>query len=170
MMITTNRLHIRLLRADDDRALARLAEDFSRSPYWMYDMPSPTDPEKIRKLTKMFAESEQFYAVFLPDEPEMIGYICFYHNGDCYDMGYRFHSAFHGHGYAHEACIAAMEHMRSVHPIKAFTAGTALKNEPSCRLLHKLGFMLESTEELAFHKAADGSDITFTGGNFIKPL
>lgn len=133
-------------------------------------MPSPTDPEKIRKLTKMFAESEQFYAVFLPDEPEMIGYICFYHNGDCYDMGYRFHSAFHGHGYAHEACIAAMEHMRSVHPIKAFTAGTALKNEPSCRLLHKLGFMLESTEELAFHKAADGSDIVFTGGNFIKPL
>lgn len=51
--------------------------------------------------------------------------------------------------------------------VTAFTAGTALKNTPSCKLLGKLGFALVGTETLSFHKDENGKDITFEGGNFI---
>lgn len=52
--------------------------------------------------------------------------------------------------------------------IKTFTAGTALKNTPSCKLLEKLGFILKNTETVSFHKDSDGNAITFEGGGFCK--
>ena len=46
------------------------------------------------------------------------------------------------------------------------TAGTALNNTPSVRLLTSLGFRQTGTEKVSFYRDADGSDITFTGGNY----
>lgn len=165
-MLTTSRLKIRLLIADDWREMQKIAEDFARSPYILYDMPLPTDEEKIRELTAKFAESGLFFAVF--KDGEMIGYVCFHEDNGIFDLGYCFRSDFHGKGYAFESCEAVMKHISATHKVKYFTAGTALKNEPSCKLLQKLGFKLESTEKLAFHKDGNGNPITFEGGNFKK--
>lgn len=52
--------------------------------------------------------------------------------------------------------------------VKEFTAGTALKNIPSCKLLKRLGFTLQETEVLSFHKGNAGKELLFEGGIFKK--
>lgn len=128
-------------------------------------MPLPIEDDKIKSLCEQFSASGLWFAVRLADQ--MIGYICFHQSGNTYDLGFCFHSDYHGKGFAFEACSALMEHMAKERNVTAFTAGTALKNTPSCKLLGKLGFTLKSTETLSFHKDENGNDITFEGGNFI---
>ena len=61
-----------------------------------------------------------------------------------------------------------MNYMSDERSIEIFTAGTALENKPSCKLLERLGFTLQKTEILSFKKDINGNDITFEGGIFIK--
>lgn len=161
-MINTNRLFIRELSTDDWQDMQKIAIDFLKSEYVIYDMPIPVEDEKIKELTKQFSESHLFFAVML--EEVMIGYVCFHEDNENYDLGYCFHSDHHGRGYAYEACSATMEHISKTRDVKVFTAGTALKNVPSCKLLKKLGFVLTLTETLSFHKDKAGNDIVFEGG------
>ena len=168
MQMTTNRLTIRQIAPEDWQGLQRIAMDFCRSKYVLYDFPLPTGEEEIKALTKKFAESQLFFAVFCKDSDEMIGYVCFHNEDGNYDLGYCFHSAHHGKGYAFESCEAVMGYVAQNHSVKHFTAGTALPNLPSVKLLEKLGFVLQKTEFLSFHKDAHGDDIVFEGGNFVK--
>lgn len=166
----TERLTIRLLEGTDWQRMMALAADFEKSQYAIYDMPFPAEEDAARELTRQFAESGLFFAVFLPENPEMIGYVCFHNADGFYDLGFRFHSVYQGKGYACESCRALMEYLVRTRPVKGFTAGTALNNTPSCRLLEKLGFQCTATETLSFHKDAAGRDISFTGGLFAcKP-
>lgn len=164
-MLKTNRLTIQGLKAEDWKNLKELAVDFRKSEYALYDMPLPIENGKIKSLCEKFAASELWFSVCLADK--MIGYICFHQSGTAYDLGFCFHSDYHGKGFAFEACSALMEHISKERNVTAFTAGTALKNTPSCKLLNKLGFALKGTETLSFHKDENGNDITFEGGNFI---
>lgn len=97
-----------------------------------------------------------------------MGYVCFHAEGEKYDLGYCFHSAYHGKGYAFESCTEIMKYFAERKNIKTFTAGTAMENIPSRKLLEKLGFTLQGTQPLSFHKDENGNDIVFTGGNFTK--
>ncbi len=166
MQLKTDRLLIRELVPDDWRSMQKIAIDFRKSKYAIYDMSLPIENEKIAVLTQQFAETQLFYAVLFDNV--MIGYICFHEERGNYDLGFCFHSDYHGKGYALENCSAVMEYMAKERKVKAFTAGTALKNKPSCKLLDKLGFTLKETELLSFHKNANGNGITFEGGIFIK--
>lgn len=47
-----------------------------------------------------------------------------------------------------------------------YSAGTALNNLPSVRLLKSLGFEKVSEEQVSFYKDESGEDIYFTGGIF----
>ena len=49
-------------------------------------------------------------------------------------------------------------------------AGTALRNTPSLRLLRSLGFELRGTEKVSFYQDAEGKDIFFDGGIFVRRL
>lgn len=165
-MLNINRLFIRELSTGDWQAMQKIAIDFLKSEYAIYDMPLPVESEEIKELTKQFSESHLFFAVML--EEGMIGYVCFHEDNGNYDLGYCFHSDYHGKGYAYEACSAAMEHISKTRDVKAFTAGTALQNILSCKLLDKLGFVLMKTETLSFHKDNTGKDIVFEGGIYCK--
>ena len=147
-----------------------IIKDFNRSAYRIYDMPLPETDNLVGDLTAQWAESGLFFSVFLANTSEMIGYICFHKDNSSYDLGYCFHTAYHGNGYAYESCAALMDEMARINSIRCFTASTALENNPSCRLLKKLGFTLMETERISFHKDACGNDIPFTGGNFIKNI
>lgn len=124
-------------------------------------MALPTEDETIKASVKRFAESELFFAVFLKESDDMIGYICFHKNQRIYDLGYCFHSAYHSNGYAYESTKAVLEYCISKHGITHFTAGTAIDNTPSCRLLKKLGFVCTSTQTVSFDNT-----FSFQGGNF----
>ena len=166
MRIKTKRLLIRSLQATDWTALKGISEDFKKSQYSIYDMPLPSEDEKIKSLCGQFATTGLWFSVILHEV--MFGYICFHEENEIYDLGFCFHSDYHGKGYAYESCLAAMEYIAKERKANIFTAGTALQNTPSSNLLKKLGFILEGTETLSFHKDKNGYDIFFEGGHFIK--
>ena len=165
-MIKTDRLQIRELTPEDWQAMQEIALDFQASKYAVYDMPLPVEEAEIRALTAQFAGSHLFFSVMLGEA--MIGYVCFHEDKGLYDLGYCFHSRYQGKGYAQEACAALMEHMEKTQTVKGFTAGTALKNTPSCKLLAKLGFVLKEHETVSFYKDQQGNDCCFEGGIFVK--
>lgn len=161
MKLETSRLYIRHLNESDWQEMKNIFIDFNNSKYAVYDMPLPTGDEESKALTKRFADSHLFFAVFLKESSNMIGYICFHENGSKYDLGYCFHSAYHSNGYAYEGTNALVKYFVNERGATGFTAGTAINNIPSCRLLEKLGFSCVSTETVSFDNI-----FSFQGGNF----
>lgn len=168
MNLTTKRLWIKTLVAEDWHSVQAITTDFNNSDLCIYDMPLPVNDEDVKVLTQQWARSGLFFAVFLAETSKMIGYVCFHNDDGNYDLGYCFHSAHHGNGYALESCLAIMDELSRHNEVITFTASTALKNTPSCKLLYNLGFSLVGSEKLAFHKDAHGKDISFEGGIFVK--
>lgn len=162
MRFETSRLFIRDLQEQDWQETKNIWVDFGNSSNAVYDAPLPTGEEEVKALTKKFADSRSFFAVFLKGSNDMIGYVCFHKDGERYDLGYCFHSAYHAKGYAYESVKALLERFIRERGATHFTAGTALDNRPSCRLLEKLGFVCVSTETVSF----DGA-FSFQGGNFV---
>ena len=165
MEIQTERLCIRGLHTDDWADMKNIFSDFSRSAYGVYDRPFPTKDDEIKALVRQFVGSGLFFAVSPLGGDRMAGYVCFHRDGDRYDLGYCFHSAYQGKGYAYESVKALLVYMARAYPVSAFTAGTAMDNTPSRRLLEKLGFVCRSTEPISF----DGT-VSFLGGNFELPV
>ena len=98
----------------------------------------------------------------LPDGQLLFRSSTYKKDGDSYDLGYCFHSAYHSKGYAYEGTKALVEYFASEYGATRFTAGTAINNIPSCRLLEKLGFTCVSTETVSFDNA-----FSFQGGNYV---
>lgn len=167
MELLTPRLLIREITRNDWRALQRIAVDFVRSEAAAYDRLPPTEDAPLRRWAAELETTRLFFAVLLQSTGEIVGYICFRADGGTYDLGYCFHSGCHGNGYALEGCGALLRHMAEKRGIRRFSAGTALENRPSVRLLERLGFALAGTETVSFHKDQEGNDICFTGGNFL---
>ena len=161
MTLETSRLYIRTLRETDRQGMRDIFVDFNNSQYAVYDRPFPTEEEEIDALVKQFAESGLFFAVFQKGSDNMIGYVCFHKNGSMYDLGYCFHSAYHSNGYAYESTKALIEYFADQYCATVFTAGTAIDNIPSCKLLKKLGFVCTSIETVSFDRV-----FSFQGGNF----
>jgi RimJ/RimL family protein N-acetyltransferase len=65
------------------------------------------------------------------------------------DLGFAFMPAYWKHGYAFEAASAVLAHARGPLAIGRLLAVTNPANEPSIRLLGRLGFTLEGTTRLA---------------------
>ena len=168
MYLNTDRLHIRSIAEDDWRDVLDIWRDFTSSQYAQYDMPHDTKEDAVReRIAKwaQFSESKEhvFFAVCLNET--VIGYAVFHIRSEGYEIGYCFHSRYHGKGYAQESLSALIAHMRGLGAAR-FSAGTALANLPSVKLLASLGFELVGEEKVSFYKDAQGKDIVFDGGVF----
>ena len=142
--------------------------DFNASKYAQYNKPHITDNEDVRPRIAKWAATNSgtdhmFFAVCF--EESVIGYIAFNIRENGYEIGYCFHSAYHGKGYARESMFALFGYLRTL-GITKFSAGTALNNTPSVKLLSSLGFKLIAQEKVSFYKDATGNDIVFVGGIF----
>ena len=165
MEIKTNRLHIRDLYETDWVEMKEIFIDFNQSKYAAFDRPLPKDDDESKSLTKQFSDTGLFFAVHLLENSKMIGYVCFHKNGDSFDLGYCFHSAYHSNGYAYESVTALIEYFAKEHHVISFTAETAIENTPSCRLLERLGFVHVSTETVSFDEK-----FSFQSGNFALKI
>lgn len=168
MLLKTDRLTIRHITADDWKSIKEIWVDFNAADLSQYDRPHNTDDEDVRfRIAKWAAANSgtehMFFAVCLGDA--VIGYSAFNKRKDGYEIGYCFHSAYHGKGYAKESHMALFDYLRTL-GITKFTAGTAINNTPSVSLLKSLGFVLVGTEKVSFYKDEDGNDIVFEGGIF----
>ena len=168
MLIKTDRLTIRHIMPDDWKSIKEIWVDFNSSTFSQYDMPHNTDDEDVQRRIAKWAGANSgtehmFFAICLGDT--VIGYSAFNIREDGYEIGYCFHSVYHGKGYAKESHLALFDYLRTL-GITKFTAGTAINNIPSVSLLKSLGFELTGKENVSFYKDAQGNDIVFQGGIF----
>lgn len=173
MEIKTERLFLRRVAAEDWRDIRDIWADFSASPYARYDKPHALEDEAVEaRIARWasFAGSMEHFFFGACLNGRVIGYIALHErDGGAFECGYCFHSAFHGQGYAGESFRAIIARFREM-GAKKLTAGTALKNAPSVRLLKSLGFELVDTEQVSFYRDEMGNDIFFEGGLFELPL
>lgn len=170
--IVTSRLVIRRVTQEDWKSIQRIWADQSESAYAQYDRPNDTGDEAVRARIARWAAcgrswEHAFFAVCLGDG--VIGYVSLNARADGYEIGYCFHSRHHRKGYARESLSALIELMRG-RGVARLTAGTALGNTPSVRLLEALGFVRVGTERVSFYKDQAGDDIVFEGGVFERTL
>ena len=166
-MLTTDRLLIRPIADTDWPAVQEIWACLRPLPMAQYDKPHDTAPDNVRARVARWADftrrgtEHMFFAVCL--DGSMIGYFAFNARESGHEIGYSFHPAHHGKGYAKEALTALLAHLRSL-GFTHFSAGTALNNTPSVRLLTSLGFCLTGTEKVSFYKDENSRDIFFDGG------
>lgn len=154
--------------AEDWKSIRDIWVDFNGSAYTQYDKPHSTADEDVQlRIAKWAAANSgtehMFFAVCLGEA--CIGYVAFNIRENGYEIGYCFHSAYHEKGYAKESLLALFAYLRTL-GITKFSAGTALHNTPSVKLLTSLGFKLIKQEKVSFYTNAMGNAIVFDGGIF----
>ena len=168
MLLKTERLTIRHIVADDWKSIRDIWVDFNSSEHAQYDTPHITEDANVQARIAKWAAANSgtehmFFAICLDET--VIGYIAFNIRENGHEIGYCFHSAYHGKGYARESMLALFDYLRTLNIIK-FSAGTGLNNTPSVKLLTSLGFKLVEQEKVSFYKDNTGNDIVFDGGIF----
>ena len=168
MLLKTERLTIRHITSEDWKNIKDIWVDFNASEYAQYDTLHITEDANVQARIAKWAAANSgtehmFFAICLDET--VIGYIAFNIRENGYEIGYCFHSAYHGKGYAKESMLALFDYLRTL-GITNFSAGTAINNTPSVKLLTSLGFKLVAQEKVSFYKDADGNDIVFDGGIF----
>ena len=169
MNITTERLTLRRIDVEDWRKIKDIWDDQKRSAYARFDKPNDTDPDAVRKRIEKWASyadsmEHLFFAVCLDER--LIGYVAFNQRDGGYETGYCFHSKYHEKGYAKESMIALIHAIHDIQPNAVITAGTAIENIPSVKLLKSLGFRQIGIERVSFYKDSYGEPIWFDGGIF----
>lgn len=112
-----------------------------------YTLPYQRKVLSYEYSTALKMQTIRFY-VFLKENPsQIIGTVCFHGITRAFyqtcEIGYKFSSAFHGHGYACEAisfCLCLAFDDLNLHRV---TALVCQGNYPSVRLLEGLGFHLD---------------------------
>ncbi len=165
--ISTKRMIIRNFSPDDWRAFQEIIVDKEASKYAFSDYPFPTGELEVKNLTNLFSQGDYFLAIYEKDIKRVIGYIAINSEKQSeYNLGYCLHSDYQDKGYATEACIAVVDYVFSNFKAEKFATGTAVSNEPSCRLLTKLGFQKTGENVISFRKDEEGKPIEFTGASF----
>ena len=169
--LVTERLEVRNFTVDDALVLREMVLQYQASAYAVYDHKWPTSADEIRGVAEWFAGGDRFLAVCLRDTGRFIGFVSLGAtegtNDTVYSLGYCFDFDYHGGGYATEACQAALAHAFDVLEADKVTSGTAAANEPSCRLLARLGFRRVGEQTASFWTDADGAPIEFLAYSFV---
>jgi RimJ/RimL family protein N-acetyltransferase len=154
--IETDRLTIRNFDHDDWQDLQEVAVQYQASEWAKYDHPWPTSTEEVKGMVEWFAQGDDYLAACLKATGKLIGLIAIERRKDqegaVHNLGYVFHPGYHGHGYAAESCQAAMEYVFGQLAADGILTGTHPDNEPSIRLLKKLGLSKVSEGEFAISK------------------
>lgn len=168
--LETERLLLRNFCPGDWQTLQEIAIQAEASEYWAYDYAWPTTAEEVQGITNAFAGDDGFIAVCLKSTGAFIGFISLNRSDKegCqeYDLGYRFHSDYHGQGYATESCRAVLAYAFDALAADQVTSGTAEANLPSRRLQQRLGFSKTGQEIVSFRTTPEGEPIRFVGYSF----
>ena len=146
MLLKTERLTIRHIVADDWKSIRDIWVDFNSSEYAQYDTPHITEDANVQARIAKWAAANSgtehmFFAICLDET--VIGYIAFNIRENGYEIGYCFHSAYHGKGYATEALLRVLSfgfHELNLHRIEA----RYLENNlASRRVMERVGMTFE---------------------------
>jgi ribosomal-protein-alanine N-acetyltransferase len=168
--IETPRLVLRNFRPDDWQAVQELSAAYAASEISQYDQEWPTSREEVVRMVEWLASGDDFVAACLKDTGRLIGLVAIQRRkereGRVHGLGYVFHPTYHGQGYATEACRAAIDHLFGELEADRVESNTAAVNEPSCRLLRRLGMVEVGRHTASFRTAEDGTPIEFEAVSF----
>lgn len=154
--LETDRLIIRNFRPADWPELQELAVAYQASEWARYDVPWPTSEEEVKGMANWFASGDGYLAACLKASGTLIGLVAIDRRDDVegrvHNLGYVFHPAYHGQGYASEACRAAMERVFADLGADEIRTGTHPDNQPSVRLLGRLGLKEVARGEYAISR------------------
>lgn len=166
--LETSRLLMRNFVQEDWPPLQEMIIQYMSSLYAVYDHQWPTSEEEIKGICSWFAGGDNYLAIRLKEDDRFIGYICLNptdENG-VYHVGYCLNFNYHGNGYAFESCKALVTYAFSELKALKIVTGTAAENQPSCKLLNRLGMKKISEASASFCNDENGSPIVFSGINF----
>jgi RimJ/RimL family protein N-acetyltransferase len=154
--LETDRLVIRSFTADDWRDLQEVAIAYRASEWAQYEDPWPTSEEEVKGMAAWFAGGDEYLAVCLKETGKLFGLIAINRRKEqeaaVYNLGYVFHPGYHGQGYATEGCRAAMAYVFGPLAAAGMLTGTHPDNEPSVRLLERLGLKEVARGEFAMSR------------------
>jgi RimJ/RimL family protein N-acetyltransferase len=145
----TRRLAMRRFREDDAEAFAAYRSDPAIARYQTWEAPVSVDAaaELVARFAAADHESPGWftYAVELRAEHRLIGDVAvnLHDNRMQAEIGFTVAAPFHGHGYATEAVRCVLDHLFVDNGLHRVSADCDARNEPSARLLDRLGFRRE---------------------------
>jgi len=157
MRIETERLTLRPLALLDLDTTHAYAGDPDNTEYMVY-LPNHTKAETEQFLRRVVTEWEkdapQFYEFAVVLHERHIGAVSVSLDEDRAEgeLGWIFHKAYHGQGYATEAAKAVLDFTLRELPVKRIVAACDCRNAPSCRVMEKIGLSLESADGMRRNK------------------
>jgi ribosomal-protein-alanine N-acetyltransferase len=153
--IKTQRLTIRRFRAGDLTELYAYTSD----PEVMAFIPEGqfTVAQAREFIAKNSSEQAQAFAVILEEEGRLVGHMLFHpwFAPQTYEIGWVYHSAYHGKGYATEAARALLEYAFEELELHRVIATCQPENVPSDRVMVKLGMRREGHFRRCIYRGGD---------------
>lgn len=149
--LTTQRLHLRPLRATDAPAIFVLKSDLEMTRHYGREPHQSLDETEtwIAHLQALSAGREGLsWALTLKGEETLIGIPLLFHfdpTARCAEVGYELHPAYQGQGLMREAISAVLACGFATAGLQRIEALVQEENMPSRHLLERLGFTLEGT-------------------------
>ncbi len=140
----TDRLYIRAFNESDEDALFGILGDAETMRY----VEPAFDRQKTARFLRDFCIAEgKALAVEERESGRLAGYIMAKPSGEGrYELGWIFHRDYREKGYAYEAVNAVIDHIFNELGVFEVTASALEENEPSVRLMLRLGMKLSDTE------------------------
>ena len=103
----------------------------------------------IRRSNARFESSDNYWVVVIKDDEKLIGDVCLdpHHGGIDIEMSYQFSPSSWGKGFATEVVKRILENKVNELRLPQVVAETQVSNQPSCRLLERLGMQLDREVE-----------------------
>ena len=151
--LTTERLQLRQIALDDDRALFFQRTDPDMNRY--IDRKKPENVEEVRLFIQMLIDAATegrsvFWAISLKDSPALIGTICLWNldlETDKAEIGYAMHPDFQGYGYMQEAFEPVVQYAFTHMQAKTIEGVVHPENLRSIRVLERNGMQYKGMED-----------------------
>jgi RimJ/RimL family protein N-acetyltransferase len=140
--IDTERLTVRNFRPDDWQQLQEVIAAYQASDEARFEPPWPTSDDDVKGIAAWFSSGDAYLAVCLKPIEQIIGLVAIDpREGQerAHNLGYVFHPGHGGHGYATEACRAAIAYVFGALGADRILTGTNPENVRSVNLLERLG-------------------------------
>jgi len=160
MTIKTKRLVLRPFRPDDADTAHEYAGDLETTKY-MIHLPNRTRQETAEFIQKTIAEWEKekpsFYEFAVVCGDKHIGGVSIYldESGREGEIGWIINKTYQGNGYATEAAKAVLDFAVHTLKVKKITAHCDYRNEPSRRVMRKIGLSPERGDGVRRYKDSD---------------
>jgi len=158
--IETERLILRNMTPDDWQAAFRWCGDPDVARYMVYPVYTRAEDVKTLWLDTLDPDDpdECDAGIVLKETGELIGSggLFYKPENDLWTIGYNLRKDQWGHGYAGEAILGILEHVRTQREVRGIQGSFAIENNKSRRVMEKLGMSYAGETEI---RKLDGSEV-----------